>query len=44
VLYDDLRNSLNALSEAARSITDLTDMLSRHPEALIQGKKSEGQL
>jgi len=44
LLYDDLRNSLNALSEAARSITDLTDMLSRHPEALIQGKKSEGQL
>lgn len=44
VLYDDLRNSLKALSEAARSITDLTDMLSRHPEALIQGKKSEGQL
>jgi paraquat-inducible protein B len=44
LLYDDLRNSLNALSDAARSITDLTDMLSRHPEALIQGKKSEGQL
>jgi len=43
LLYDDLRNSLNALSEAARSITDLTDMLSRHPEALIKGKKSEGQ-
>ncbi len=44
VLYDDLRTSLRALSEAARSITELTDMLSRHPEALIQGKKSEGQL
>lgn len=44
VLYDDLRSSLKALSEAARSITELTDMLSRHPEALIQGKKSEGQL
>jgi paraquat-inducible protein B len=44
LLYNDLRNSLNALSEAARAITDLTDMLARHPEALIQGKKSEGQL
>lgn len=43
-LYNDLRGSLNALSEAARAITELTDMLARHPEALIQGKKSEGQL
>ena len=43
-LYSDLRNSLGALSEAARAITELTDLLARHPEALIQGKKSEGQL
>ena len=43
-LYNDLRGSLSALSEAARAITELTDMLARHPEALIQGKQSEGQL
>lgn len=44
LLYNDLRGSLNAFSEAARAVTDLADMLARHPEALIQGKKSEGQL
>ena len=43
-LASDLQNSLNAVAEAARAITELTDMLARHPEALIQGKKSEGQL
>ena len=42
-LYDDLRDSLRSISEAARSINDLTDMLSRHPEALIKGKSTERQ-
>ncbi len=44
LIYNDLRSSLSALSEAARAITELTDLLARHPEALIKGKKNEGQL
>ena len=37
-LQSDLRKTLRDLSEAARAISELADMLGRHPEALIQGK------
>lgn len=35
----DLPAAIRQLSEAARSIRSLTDYLSRHPEALLRGKK-----
>jgi paraquat-inducible protein B len=38
-LQQDLRTSLRDLSKAAQSLRQLTDMLERQPEALIQGKK-----
>lgn len=37
-LVDDLRSTLQQFYEAARAITNLADMLARHPEALLQGK------
>lgn len=37
-LYYDLRKTLDEFSRAAQSISDLADMLERHPEALIQEK------
>lgn len=37
-LIYDLNQSLNELSEAARSIRFLADYLNRHPESLIHGK------
>ena len=40
-LYEDVRNILEEMGGAARSINDLADMLERHPEALIQGKTRE---
>lgn len=40
-LYEDVRNILEEIGGAARSINDLADMLERHPEALIQGKTNE---
>ncbi len=43
-LYHDLGETLNNISEAARAVSDLANLLERHPEALIQGKESEGQL
>jgi paraquat-inducible protein B len=42
-LQGDLRKTLNDLSEAAKAISELADMLDRHPEALIQGKRSRDQ-
>ena len=42
-LQGDLRKTLKELSEAARAISALADMLDRHPEALIQGKGSRDQ-
>ena len=42
-LQGDLRQTLKELSDAARAISDLADMLDRHPEALIQGKGSRDQ-
>ncbi len=38
-LQQDLRNSLRDLSRAAQSLRELTEMLERQPESLIQGKK-----
>ena len=40
-LQEDLLRSLEEIGKAARSINNLADMLERHPEALIQGKKNE---
>jgi paraquat-inducible protein B len=38
---DNLPDTIKQLDEAARSIRTLTDYLSRHPEALIRGKRPE---
>jgi len=38
-LQQDLRNSLRDLSRAAQSLRQLTELLERQPESLIQGKK-----
>jgi len=38
----DLANTLENLSAAARSISELTNYLQRHPEALIYGKAGPG--
>jgi len=38
-LQQDLRNSLRDLSKAAQSLRQLTELLERQPESLIQGKK-----
>ena len=40
-LYDDLHTAMRELAAAARSIGAMADMLERHPEALLQGKKNE---
>jgi paraquat-inducible protein B len=42
-LQGDLRETLEALAKAARAVSELADMLERHPEALLQGKGGEGQ-
>jgi paraquat-inducible protein B len=42
-LQGDLRQTLQELAAAGRAISDLAELLDRHPEALIQGKESEGQ-
>ena len=39
----DLDRLLPQLTDAARSIRALTDLLSRHPEALIQGRPAGGK-
>jgi phospholipid/cholesterol/gamma-HCH transport system substrate-binding protein len=41
-LIVELENALQAISDAARSIRQLTDNLEQHPEALIQGKGESG--
>jgi paraquat-inducible protein B len=38
---DDLPHLIRELTEAARSIRDLSSFLDRHPEALIRGRKAE---
>jgi paraquat-inducible protein B len=40
-VQQDLRDTLNEVSRAARSVRDLTDYLNRHPEALLRGKKED---
>ena len=42
-LQGDLRKTLEELAAAGRAISELADMLERHPEALIQGKGSKDQ-
>jgi len=42
-LQGDLRQTLEELAAAARAVSDLADLLERHPEALIQGKGGEGK-
>ena len=37
----DLRDTLNEVSRAARTLQDLADYLSRHPESLLRGKKGD---
>jgi paraquat-inducible protein B len=41
-LIVELENTLQAISDAARSIRQLADNLERYPEALIQGKGESG--
>ena len=40
-LQQDLRNTLQELTRAARSMRELTDMLERQPESLLRGKSEE---
>lgn len=40
-VQSDLRDTLNEVSRAARTLQDLADYLSRHPESLIRGKKGD---
>ena len=42
-LQGELRSTLEELTAAARAVSELADLLDRHPEALIQGKGSEKQ-
>ena len=37
----NLNETLSDVSDAAKSIQNLTDYLERHPESLIRGKKGE---
>ena len=38
----DVSRMMSQLSDAARSIRVLADLLSRHPEALIRGRTDQG--
>ena len=40
-VQQDLRDALQEMVHAARSLRVLTDYLERHPEALIRGKSEE---
>lgn len=40
-VQQDLRDTLSEVGRAAQSVRELTDYLSRHPEALLRGKKDE---
>jgi paraquat-inducible protein B len=42
-LQQDLRTSLHELARAAQSLRELTDLLERQPESLIQGKKESNR-
>jgi paraquat-inducible protein B len=43
VQSQELDNTLQEVSRAARSVRVLTDFLERHPEALLHGKSGEAQ-
>ena len=40
-VQSDLRDTLTEVTRAARTLQDLADYLSRHPESLIRGKKGD---
>jgi len=40
-VQQDLRDALQEVSRAARSLRGLTDYLERHPDSLIRGKSEE---
>jgi paraquat-inducible protein B len=40
-VQQDLRDTLQELGRAARSLRTLTDYLERHPESLLRGKPEE---
>lgn len=40
-VQQDLRDTLSEVSRAARTLQELADFLSRHPESLLRGKKGE---
>ena len=40
-VQSDLRDTLAEVSKAARTLQDLADYLSRHPESLLRGKKGD---
>jgi paraquat-inducible protein B len=40
-VQQDLRDTLDEVNRAARTLRDLADYLSRHPESLIRGKKGD---
>lgn len=42
-VHHDLRDTLQELSRAARSVRTLSDFLERHPESLIRGKRGDEQ-
>ncbi len=42
-VLDDMDASLEEITSAARSFRYLTDLLERHPESLIRGKKAVGE-
>lgn len=42
-VHHDLRDTLQELSRAARSVRVLSDFLERHPESLIRGKRGDEQ-
>ena len=40
-VQSDLRDTLAEVTKAARTLQDLADYLSRHPESLLRGKKGD---
>ena len=40
-VQSDLRDTLAEVTRTARTLQDLADYLSRHPESLLSGKKGE---
>lgn len=40
-MQQDLRDALGEVTRAARTLQELADYLSRHPESLLRGKKGD---